>query len=738
MKRESIATKNLLVLILSFLPFIAGIGYSVLNSPERSYFSEAINMAGSQRMRTMLIANYAQQLNAAATGLNSKEAQQEISAVLSDEIDIYRRFAAALRYGDESLGLIPNHVPEIRDELIRIDQEIEAYIRNGLLLLQNPAETDYVRDIIASAMNLKDEFHLITALFQQGNDTMIERQRRIDLGLISFAFFITILGVVLTRKIKKQEENLLIASEEALAANEAKSLFLANMSHEIRTPLNGVIGFTELLSDTELSPVQKQYVESANVSGHILLGIINDILDFSKIEAGMMSLDVVKTDLIELAESSVEIIRFSADKKKLEVLLNFGGDIPRYAWIDPVRLKQILANLLGNAVKFTEEGEVELRVSFEKYDEERSKLRFDVRDTGTGITEEDQKKLFKAFSQGDPSTTRKYGGTGLGLIISQMIAEKMGSSIMLSSTAGKGSVFSFELLTRTEQGATPEKKDFSHIRSVLVADDNFNNRSILDAMLWAKKITPVVCASGTEAIRLLKSGNKFDVFLCDYHMPEFDGLQTIQLIREEFGNTLPVILLHSSSDEVHISKFCKDYHVAGRLTKPVKSKDLFERMLAILPGTLPGTEKVETAELKPFVSKGSAVEGTVLIAEDNMMNMRMITATMRRFFPNIRVIEAVNGAQAVQLTEKLNPDLILMDIQMPEIDGNEAAKIIRRNESEKGRVNGVPIVALTAGALKEDQTKAVEAGMDAFLTKPVDTNKLCFVIGSFLFPEEAM
>ncbi len=397
---------------------------------------------------------------------------------------------------------------------------------------------------------------------------------------------------------EERERELKIAKDIAESVSRAKSEFLARMSHEIRTPLNGVIGFTDLLKDTPLSALQQQYVNNANISGHTLLGIIDDILDFSKIEAGMMELDIIKTDMHELLRNSVDIIRFPADNKGLMVLLDIDCSMPEFANVDPVRLKQILANLLSNAVKFTEAGEVELKVRFSRLDNGKGKFSFSVRDTGIGISVDHKDKLFKAFSQGDSSINRKFGGTGLGLIISEKLANRMGSRIDLESTPGKGTTFFFDITT-----------------------DTFKEPS----------------------------------------GPEIQDCQE-SVIRE------------------------------------------------ILPG-----QRV-----------------SILVAEDNSINMMMIKSLIGRMLPQATLIEAAKGIEAVEKYVKYSPDIIIMDIQMPEMDGLEAAKAIRGIEKASGR--HVPIIALTAGALNTEQEKCMEAGMDCFLTKPVEKDKIRSALISYLTP----
>ena len=526
---------------------------------------------------------------------------------------------------------------------------------------------------------------------------------------------------------KNAEQELLKAVDAANAANKAKSEFLANMSHEIRTPLNGVIGFTELLKNTPLSALQEQYVKNANSSGFTLLGIINDILDFSKIEAGMMNLDVSTTDLIELLNQSIDIIKLSANQKNLEGLLDVDSKLPRFAEIDAVRLKQILANLLGNAVKFTQNGEIELKVRYEKLTNNSGKIKFSVRDTGIGIKAEDQAKLFKAFSQADSSTTRKFGGTGLGLIISEMIAKKMGSTIVLDSIPGEGTTFSFDITVKTKHG---EKLDFSAVKPIkrcLIIDDNKDNRLILEHILAGWEIDSVSCENGQSALETIKRSEPFDVIICDYHMPELDGLETIRQIQQNQNPStggLQTILLLSSSDNADLYSKCDEFGVKFRLTKPVKSDELYSYLCSISqPTQINGKaseiniQKVENPEYHGPVS--------VLIAEDNVFNMLLIKAIITDIFPKAKIIEAKNGKEAVMLWVIEQPELILMDMQMPEMGGVEATLRIRDQESDG---HHTPIIALTAGALMEEKERCLNAGMNDFLTKPIEPAKLKEVI----------
>jgi len=562
-------------------------------------------------------------------------------------------------------------------------------------------------------------------------DSVGEKKQWNGQVIILLKIYASILGGVIYKK--KTEAALLKAKQEADQASKAKSEFLANMSHEIRTPLNGVIGFTDLLLKTPLNKIQQQYAENVNTSGFSLLGIINDILDFSKIEAGKMELDLITTDVIELAEQTSDIIKYHASQKGLELLLNIQVDLPRFIVADATRLKQILVNLMGNAIKFTASGEVELKITFKEKDESSGKFTFSVRDTGIGINEEQQKKLFKAFSQADTSTTRKFGGTGLGLAISNMLAEKMGSKIQISSEPGKGATFFFTLETEYEVGEKLHHGDLTDINRILVIDDNDNNRMILEHTFnyWGIEFTGV--DNGLSALKIIEKSKPFDVIIVDYHMPFLNGLDTIRMIREQLNLTpekQPVILLHSSSDDIGIYDECKRLGVRFNLTKPVKSQELLQYLKNI--HDQPTSAKKESQSTLP-TDKSELTDDfspVILIAEDVFLNMVLVTTIVKQMIPNGIILEAKNGIDALDLTIAQNPDLILMDVQMPEMSGIEATIRIREYESTKG--NRIPIIALTAGAIKGEKEKCIEAGMDDFLTKPIDQVALQKILEKYL------
>jgi signal transduction histidine kinase/CheY-like chemotaxis protein len=538
-------------------------------------------------------------------------------------------------------------------------------------------------------------------------------------------------------ELRNNARELTLARDIAEDSARAKSEFLANMSHEIRTPMNAILGLTQLALQTQLNDIQRDYLEKTSAAASSLLGIINDILDFSKIEAGKLAMEKIEFPLEEVVNNVVNVILVRVNEKNLELLLSISPNTPTSLIGDPLRLGQVLNNLLTNAVKFTEKGQVNLVVAVMQETHHQVTLRFEVRDTGIGLTEEQISHLFTAFNQGDTSVTRRYGGTGLGLAISKSLVEMMGGSIWCQGVRGQGSSFCFTARFGVGDRSARYASQQSELKDIVVlaVDDYAPVLTVLVDNLKSLGVKAIGCGSGRDALAILKSRqesrDRTDAVILDWKMPDMDGLETADLIQKTLPQeTVPALIMVTANDRDELAAMAKEHGIMAIVPKPISASSVLNALTKVLNlGLEPKKAKKPTSQKADPAMVAHLKGARILLAEDNEVNQLVAKKLLKNAGFEVNI--ANNGLEAVEMVQAETYDLVLMDIQMPEMDGLTATKTIRALPG----FEELPIVAMTAHAMSGDRELSISAGMNDHVTKPINLSELFATLTRWIPPK---
>jgi PAS domain S-box-containing protein len=694
------------------------------------------------------------------------QTQQVAQGDLNQRVDFLGDFSVAFNSMIDAL----KEKRLIEEALKKTNQYLDSANEEQRRLLSTAATAIFTFDAHGTITGVNEELSLITGFEKEdiiGKPSSVLREQQSDESFVPFQLGLKdclvrhqcslrtkdgrVLTVLENASVERDDEGRIIrgigsfidvselieARKLAEQACVAKSEFLANMSHEIRTPMNGIIGMTQLALNTQLTDEQQDYLQSVIISADSLLGLINDILDFSKIEAGKFELASMQFSLRDCISDTMTTMAIGADNKGLELVYCIPFDIPDALIGDPGRIRQILVNLIGNAIKFTAEGEVAVSAAVEVATNEEICLHFSVADTGMGIPLEKQKKIFNAFEQADGSTSRIYGGTGLGLSITARLVEMMKGRIWVESEMGKGSVFHCMvwLSLSAELASRRIPSDVSSLKgvSVLVVDDNATNRRILEESLraWGMKVTSI--DGGKAALEEMKKAeierNPFTIVLVDYMMPGMDGFELAEKIKADPGIANSTMIMLTSAGQRGDAARCLELGISAYLLKPINQKQLLETICGSL-------RKSDVTQTRPALLTRHSIRESkrslnFLLAEDNLINQKLAVSLIKRMGHKVSI--AQNGIQAIEAIETEKFDIVLMDVQMPEMDGLEATRAIRMRESLTGRPR-IPIIAMTAYAMEGDRDRCLEAGMDGYVSKPVNAQELFETIENVELP----